>query len=455
MRPAILSSVALLLAGVVGGCATYSQYRCPDPIGEIVRQDCDDYKMRYESMQASLQVSFGSLSIGGSMGQERLRDPSELIQVMVHQMLALCHDYNACRVPSTDFSRRREQMDRTFTAVMAILDQLKRSGLSDGERQSLLRELITILKGPAPVAPAGVAKTPAAEPSKPAPPVFTRNPFRRNTGWWLASKQLPPQPPPTPDLPVLIGLKVHESRRQPMKGFTVYLWGKIPEDDDLWAEGPAGVRMPCKLSRKRDQPLASASCRPKRGTQMPQQDSFKLSYTIGAKAQTVALGEVDLRDQLRVHHGWLAFQPEPITQEPVLRERPYLVMFSAARANQTVGARCWHDGKPLRSGGSAVLKGSRHTNPYIRVQTYVIPLPFVVDYGDLRAQPAQDPPLSAAAGPWRCVLKLGADALREVRFQVTPAGAIEAHPKQRGQAGQLASPWWLLETRVLPNPQEH
>jgi hypothetical protein len=41
-----------------------------------------------------------------------------------------------------------------------------------------------------------------------------------------------------------------------------------------------------------------------------------------------------------------------------------------------------------------------------------------------------------------------------VRFRISAEGAVEPHPDQRGQPGQVASPWWLLETRVLPNSLE-
>jgi hypothetical protein len=147
------------------GCAPTREYRCPDPIGPVVRDDCDAYATRTESAKVALQAGIGPAQIGATFSQEALRSPSELIQVMGQRMLSLCHDFNACRVDNREYQRRREEADQAFTAVMAVLEQLKNPALTPPERERLFGELLAILKGGPPPAP-----PPPPPPGPPRPP---------------------------------------------------------------------------------------------------------------------------------------------------------------------------------------------------------------------------------------------------------------------------------------------
>jgi hypothetical protein len=136
--------LALILGSFAGGCSTSAEYQCPEPIGRIIRDDCEVYRIKYETLQVELEASLGSFAAKTIMGQQSLRDPSELLQVLAHRTNALCRDFNACRVSPLEYRQQRESMDRTFTAIAAIQGQLK-GHLDAASREGLLRELVHIL----------------------------------------------------------------------------------------------------------------------------------------------------------------------------------------------------------------------------------------------------------------------------------------------------------------------
>lgn len=450
-RRRALAALLLIGPGAGAGCATYSSYTCPAPIGQIVRQDCEDYRVRYESLQASLQLSLGSVSIGGSVGRENLRDPSELVQVMMHQMLALCHDYNACRVPNAEFSRRRERMDRTFTAVMALAEQLRAPALERDERRRLLDRLWAALG--APTAGSGGTSAEATDADRaqqqpePEPKVY-----RRRYAFWLDSRYLPPRPEPPPDLPVPFWVQLRQNRGRPPKGVTIYLWGRAAEDDSLALQTAAGRSLACKLRRDRHQPLTKATCTPAGGQPVPPLDTLKTRYTVGRRDETVSLGGPGLAALADSDAVWLAYQPQPKNAAEPQWERPHLMLITEVAKRLPVTARCRRDGQPVRHDGASALKGWVYVRPYVRFKRRPIALPFVLPHG----RQAGEPPLplfTTAAGRWRCKIKLGLDVVRVVEFEIEADGRPVPHPRQCTQAGCLTSPWWLLETETRPHPQ--
>ncbi len=453
-RQRLTALLVLVGPGAGAGCATYSSYRCPEPVGEIVRQDCEDYRVRYESLQTSLQVSLGSVTVGGSVGRENLRDPSELVQVMMHQMLALCHDYNACRVPNAEFSRRRERMDRTFTAVMALAEQLRAPDLERDERRRLLDRLWAALGAPAAGGQedGGRAAAEAEKTGKKPKEQERRNPFRRPNSFWLNSAYLPPRPQPPDGVPAPIWVQVGQSRNQPPKWVLVYLWGPVAEDDALALVAPNGQRLRCKLSNKRDQPLAKADCKPKKGEAVPPLAGLETRFTVGKRGETVTLGGPDLAALVNSDAVWLAFQPLPIDAYEVRWEQPHLMLITEVAERLPVTARCRRDGQPVRHDGAAVLEGKVLGQTYVRFKRRPIALPFVLPHGRAAGEPPL-PLFTAAAGRWRCKIKLGLDVVRLVEFEIDKNGRPVPHPRQCTEAGCLTSPWWLLRTETRPHPQ--
>lgn len=439
MRPIACACLAVLACG----CATYSSYRCPEPIGEIVRQDCDDYRVRYESLKAKLSLSIGSFSIGAGVEHEKLRDPSELVQVMMHRMLGLCHDYNACRISTAEYERRREEADRVFTGMLALLDQLKNPGLDSKSRRDLLGELFALLgvtHKTADTKPAPGHK-PEKHPLRIGPGAF-RSPF----SWWYASKFSPPRPPPSAK-GVPFALRVRPRyEHDKLSRFSVRLWGNPQEDDSLTiAAGSDSLR--CEIRRRANRPEGVADCRPPKGQPFPQAARFEATYTVGATGKQHDFGTLDLSPAASADKIWLAYQPDPIRVDPITRERPWLLIYAITPKTRTVTARCRVDGKPVVVGGSGALKGEtsigyrdRHTH----LTAYAIPLPYVLDYPGASSD---DEPLAKHAGHWKCKISFDGEPRYETSFLVNKDGSIEPNPKQRGRPGDVASPWWLLESR--------
>ena len=140
MRRGWTVPLLLLLAGP--GCS--DRYTCPDPIGPIIRDECAVYANQYESLAVSLRASVGPMGVGVSAGKQSLRDPSELIQLLKQQTLALCKDFNTCRVPPLQYRNRREESDRKYTAILAIQQQLEHESEAENKRR-LVTALINVL----------------------------------------------------------------------------------------------------------------------------------------------------------------------------------------------------------------------------------------------------------------------------------------------------------------------
>ena len=133
---------ALCLLLLLPSCS--DRYTCPDPMGPIVRDDCSVYANQYESLAVSVRASVGPIEVGAAVGKQSIRDPSELIQLLKQQTLALCKDFNTCRVPPMDYRRRREEADRKYTAILAIQQQLEHETDAESKRK-LVAALIDVL----------------------------------------------------------------------------------------------------------------------------------------------------------------------------------------------------------------------------------------------------------------------------------------------------------------------
>jgi len=419
----------LLLAA--SGCSTYSTYTCPDPIGPIVRQDCEDYRVRYQNLQAKLSLSIGSFSIGGEVGQQKIRDPSELVQVMMHRMLALCHDYNSCRIDNAEYRRRRDEADRIFTAVMAVLEELKDPQLSTEQRARLSQRLVDMLQGrPAPATTPGKTSKPSL------PPGRSRDIFRKNTSYFLASRYLPPRPPP-PGRQVPYLLEARPSfQQQRLTAVRLELWGRVEEDDLLLLDDD--IRCPVKPRGRH--PLGTARCRGAFGARR----SFTVTYVPGLTGKKVRLGRIDLSPESFTPRAWLAYQPEPLQLLPVEAERPWLIIDLSLPPRTSVSARCRRDGRPVEVDGQTALPVREASRLWWGgPRRYALPLPVILSYHGGAKKPG--------AGDWECRLSIDGLPRYRVRFHLLPDGRPEPLRRQRGRPGDLARPWWALELVKLPD----
>ncbi len=477
----------------LGACAT-NEYVCPKPIGKIIRDDCEVYRTRFETLKAELSASVGPVSASVKLGKEKLRDPSQLIQVLAHRTYALCRDFNACRVGPQDYRERRERTERIFTAVGAISAQLKHE-LPDGEKAKLVAKLASLLEEDrSPRARRLRGRAGAVRSARP------RWAFYRSWLPWFNTKMLPPQPPallakgPTvAHVTYSIG-HVFRSRRG-VVGYSLrarfLLRGKLAPDD-LLTMGYGGKSVDCKLSRSRYgvNGMVSVSCPTDRNDPITAAVlPVTLNYAPEGEGKPQPIGRHVLKVLSRVSNPKngsrifaedhddkarrvkLVFRPAgnrlpPAYEQPSL----YAVLKMRDTRRKTLTARCWVNGKLATSAIRAYGRRSGHVGqfqdrqryrqvspgrsvrvrrPFVMWRRYDFPLPFHLAHEGRGTPPANTKPWPKP-GSWRCVISLDGEPVREARFVVKDSGRLEpsALQTQHPEAG------WLLDTKVIPSKKE-
>jgi hypothetical protein len=493
------SAALLLLAASVAGCASSGEYACPDPIGQIIRDECEVYKTKYESLKVELGASVGPLGAKVSLGQQSLRDPSQLLQVLAHRTHALCRDFNACRVPPMEYRAKREQTDCIFTAVSALSAQLKQE-LDKQSKARVVGELVRALSGETCGGARASSRSSGGGARSRTPSRPSGGTFYASSSPWFGTKNLPPQPgAPGGGFPTLVQLKFSLSavfrQKRPhgvvgySPGASVLLRGKASPDDMVTVQWGGGQSSECPVRRGRNN-LLRASCKASKSVTMTgsavtatvvfRRGADGKSKTLGRRQARVLIARVertknnshrygvDHDDEAR--QGLLVFRPVGRYVPPAL-ERPHLKVVLRLRkySRISVTARCWVDGKLL----PGALKASRYSGQtgsfqdrdryrqvapgrsrstkdhHLYWRHYDFPLPFFV-----RRQAGGSPPEGTrpwpATGRWRCVVSVEGEPARELKFLVKGDGRLEPHPRQteRPRAG------WLLETQVLRSPAE-
>ncbi|MCK5795702.1 MAG: hypothetical protein KAI47_00850, partial [Deltaproteobacteria bacterium] len=157
--------------------------------------------------------------------------------------------------------------------------------------------------------------------------------------------------------------------------------------------------------------------------------------------------------------GYIAYNADPITRDPVTHERPWIVFFSKVHRHPRVTMRCSHGGKKI----DAVIDGRSRYNPYraSKLTTHVMPLPVRIPVKGKGTRTtwkksyAGEKPLTdllpqEAFGAWRCVVKLNARKARVFTFSLRRDGSVV--PARKPDDG--AWPWWPIATERVPNPVE-
>ncbi len=486
----------LLLALLLSACASTGRYTCPAPIGEIVRDDCEQYRVRYEKMAVDVGASLAGV-VGGNVkvGSEQTHAPSELVQLLATRAHALCQDWNACRLAPEEYRRRRDELDRTFVVVAALSAELRAPSLSEPERQRILERLLAALGGP----PTDRA---------PAEPVAAtrREPFFGR--YWLGARTLPPSPGPVADgVPRLLGepqlaLRLQfirdgkDSRDSFLPTVRVDLYGRLEPDDVLEADfGSGTVSCLVRKDAKGKDVLHTVACAERDGTRRTDRAvTVALAYRRAATGQRSVLGtwrytilehpnrEAGIR--AGVHHygvdvdaererAYLAFDPEPRFL-PAAFERPSVMVTLRLRGKyppptlrcQVGGALVTDDAiRPGRGGAQLETYQDRpryhekgnssiaEPAPEIEWRRFAFPLPFVLPHDQATPPPGLGL-LSGRPGAWLCTVTAGGEKLREVTFRIGADGRPEPHATQRGTRGGIDSPWWRVEARPLPNAIE-
>lgn len=500
-RFVVVATLALGLAA----CAGSRQYQCPQPIGTIVREDCEVYRTRYEATRVGLAAGISEFKLEGSVEQQALRDPSELIQVMGARLVALCHDFNACRITPREYAERRDEIDHTMTAIAAISEQLKQPGLQPKERRSLLERLMGLLApppSPGGTRPPARGPQPGTSSGSSQPPVEKQRRFFSSSEPWMGTRFLPPQPPSPQGFPRLLpawGVRTLDHvwvprspttpQRKKIGGWMlrtgIYLAGNLEADDRVEISLADGRRYGCPVRRHLPQG-GRVSCRSPQDIFLTGSSfSAEVYYQRAASGRQELLGRVER--QVRKSHsggycvdyderlgqGWLYFLPEP-RYLPAEFERPYLRVTLRLRTYRKATARCFVGTESI-TGALRTSRGSGQTgtcqdrprwrqvdehtsrpvpHPFIRWQHYEFGLPYVVP-----RQPGRKPPAGLStwpprSGEWRCRVTVEGQPVRELRFTIDANGRPRPGPHQQGRPGDLAGPWWQVETRILPNQVE-
>jgi hypothetical protein len=482
------ASVTVMLAWLAG-CGASREYTCPEPIGLIVRDDCQVYRTRYESLKVELAASVGPFGGKVVAGQQQLRDPSELLQVFGQRLHALCRDFNACRVPSGEYRARREAADRVLTTVSVVQEQLK-GDLDPQSRAKLVETLVQALaEDHAPPRPARAGSAPVAA---------TGSGYY--SGWlpWYGAKLLPPQPATPSGFPRLTWVsvrietswrKVDEHTRRP-DGYRptveLALDGRVEADDTVAVDWGGRRDEASALSRSRNGLVIHHAAAPEDIGLKGASFTASVTYRRGSDGKTALIGRrtypvLSSQEQeygsTSIHYGLdhdpdaqqgcVVFRPIGDALPPDF-DRPHLFVVLKFRKYQEATARCWVDGRPVgealsssrATGQEATFQDRpRHrqispgrsegiAHPFIEWWHYDFALPFAVPR---TARPLPEKlgrwPL---AGKWRCVVSVDGEPARELLFQVKADGSLTAHPKQT----EHARPEWLVETRVVRNPTE-
>jgi len=498
------------------GCASTGPFTCPPPIGDIVREDCERYRVRYDTVSAKVSAQVEGAQTSLALKREAIREPSELMQVMAHRATALCEDFNACRMSVPEYRQHRDEIDHTFTVVSSLSGQLQNQSLTPDDKQRIISKIMDALGQPKTAAPPPAA-APASAPREEGRITPAERPRKRffSDHVWYGARYLPPHPPPVKEgFPRLLA-----GGRKPMsfnyyipdyfkeKGerdgwvptFHVDLFGAVEPDDQVIVtlgdlemkclvradtKGAAEhVAIPCAAGEKKKQTRSGGEA--------------VVHYRRAATGETATLGRLPFRMLERaadegarpgmhvygldldwmLDAAWLEWAPEPRELPPDF-DRPIVRTTLKLRKFEKATLRCQVGGQVVT--GAVEASGERGTgqedmyqdlprwrdemheghkvsvgveHPFIEWWTYAFPLPFVIPRAGAPV-PEGLGLLSDHPGAWKCRIQIGGEPVREVRFSIGRDGAPVPHTRQQGRAGDIDWPWWRVEVLRLPNSVE-
>lgn len=431
-----------------------NEYVCPDPIGAIIRDDCEAYRTRYESLKVQLSFSVGGIGVSAGAGTEKLRDPSELLQLLMQQTMALCRDFNSCRVVPDDYRRRREDADRKFTAITAISQQLRGDLDADSKRQ-LVAKLIDVLTH-TPSSPQSAVARP-----RPTAPRCKRSLYSA-TSLYFGGRFQPPMPELPEGVPALAWWEV--TRSGGIGDLDTYihltLRGKTDADDVIYLalSQDGGKELREKVRGRPGDEEARASFKV-RGKLLREEGAMTLAYRVGATSKKHGMGTVDLDWRRWRDRGYLAYVPDPIQSCSGEYERPWLVFFTRTGNEAKVTVRCDHDGKPV----PGVLEGHDTSSAYrvSRLERRHVALPIRIPLKGGRARgswtarlPGEEVPVDMlpdeAKGLWRCRVAVNGQTARRLEFRLRRDGSVVP----QGRTGIVSPPWWPVKTEAVDNGPE-
>jgi len=274
---------------------------------------------------------------------------------------------------------------------------------------------------------------------------------------------------------------------------TIMLWGRAAADDGLELRFENGAKSFCPVGRSRSG-VFPVVCEPPpelalTGRQFEVEVRYRQAISdipvrIGALRYDVTRYDEPQPSGAPIHTyyldwdrrraaGWVYFAPVPSAAAPAYEQLHLHTTIRLGRVKPRARLRCLVSGERVVDDvapgpGSASTgwmqhqpkkvrtpEGVEQPNPdaYLHWWHFDFPLPFALSPrggvlpAGLKAWPHRQ-------GPWQCLVSLDDKPVRELSFLVHRDGMIEALDEQAGKSGQLAHPWFLVQTKILPNSVE-
>lgn len=485
IRPAVTGlCTALMLA--LAACGAPPERTCPAPIGRIVIEDCDVYQRRFEALRVDVDLLLGSAAARVNVARRSLRTrakPAEALDVLSHQLHAMCRDHNNCRLHDQAGRDRRAELDATVTAITILRDRI-RGEADPAARDALVEELGRVL-----LRAAGSA------------PEARRGDYR---SWlpWFGAALLPPMPDPPVGAPVLAGVDFDTQARfadgQGIVGYgpraRVDLWwpkGTYAIDDALVMDWGNGHTTDCPLHGSgngadhrsigchapeemvSNAPIIEVAVRYRTGID-------GIEHPIGTARAPIVSHVVDddgRAPSVDVDHDPIARVAKLVWRPhdgalPSQVDQPSLWVVLKLRKYERPTARCRIGGEdafgvlePSRSSGQEGTHQDRPryrrtgpgssvsvSDPFVEWWRYDFPLPLGVPRGE-DADPDDLPDGIKPwprVGRWQCTVTLDGEPVRRIEFNVKKDGRLDPHPEQT----RAARAEWLLDTEVVPSSVE-
>lgn len=102
----------------------YQEYDCPAPVGKIVREDCSRSALRYDGAQFSGSVGAGGVGASASYRDSAVREANDLVSMLKEQRVALCNNFNTCKLTVAEYRDEQKHIDDSFVALLAVKDKM-------------------------------------------------------------------------------------------------------------------------------------------------------------------------------------------------------------------------------------------------------------------------------------------------------------------------------------------
>lgn len=129
---AALTAIVAVTAAAAscGGSSTrgggYEEYECPQPVGAIVREDCAQTALRYDGVEFSGSVGVAGVAEGSATYKETaLRQADRLVAMLKEHRVALCNDFNTCKLTVGEYREEKGRLDDSFVALAALQDRVQ------------------------------------------------------------------------------------------------------------------------------------------------------------------------------------------------------------------------------------------------------------------------------------------------------------------------------------------